>query len=121
MGRDLQNKAKIANAYSRLKDKLIEILSNFALIWDGHLGQTNIGRHGIVLSQTDAKPVYSALFRAGPEAREFQKNEIDNLLSAEAIDPAQTEWDASTMLAQRKDSSVCFCVFYRVLTAVMKR
>lgn len=46
-------------------------------IWNGYLRRISIAKHRIKLSLADAMAVLSALFRAGSEAREPEKNETD--------------------------------------------
>lgn len=58
-------------------------------MWDGHLGQVKIEKHHIKLTPENTKPIHSASYRAGPEARELGKAEVDKMLSQKAIEPAQ--------------------------------
>lgn len=44
---DWHDKVKIGDAYVQFKDKIIEILSDFASIWNGHLGRVNIAKHRV--------------------------------------------------------------------------
>lgn len=72
---------KVWNKIVEFKDKLIEILSDFEWMWDGRLGQMPLAGHQIDLIPADAKPTISATYRAGPEVREFERIDIDKMLS----------------------------------------
>lgn len=67
------------------------MLCDFESMWNGNLGQINIAKHRMKLFQVDARPIHSALYRAGSKARESEKKELDKMLSDEIIEPAQTE------------------------------
>lgn len=53
--------------------------------------QFHIPKHCIELSLADAKPIYSALYQAGPKARKFKRNRIDKMLPGELIVSFQTK------------------------------
>lgn len=71
-------------------------------MWDGHLRRTNIAEHGIELSPADAKRNYAALHRVRPIACEFERNEIEKMLSKEIIEPVQSAWAESIVFARKR-------------------
>lgn len=48
------------------------------------------------------RPIPFSPYRAGPKAREFEKNDIAKMLELEFIEPAETKWDLPTVLALRR-------------------
>lgn len=69
----------------------------------------------------DVNPIHSALYRVGPKARQFEKNEIDKMFSERVVEAAQSEWAAPIVFEQKKYGSLHFCVDYRNLNAVNRR
>lgn len=82
---DSYKEVKIANAYVAFKESFIEILSNFELIVDGHSGRINTATNRNELFSVEAKANHSAPNRASPKAHKLQRNEIDQILSKEAL------------------------------------
>lgn len=100
---DWRNEAVTSDDYEEAKDEFIKMLSEFEMIWDGHLGRIQNAKHRIALSPADAKPIQSALYWASPKARHFEKNEIYIMFSEEFIEPVQIEWTSAILLAPKKD------------------
>ena len=84
------------------------MLSEFAEMWDGQLGTITAAKHRIDLDPPDSIPIHSVPYRAGPKAREFEKQEIQKMLSMNVIEPAQSEWAAPIVFAPKKDGSLGF-------------
>lgn len=82
---------KIADEYVEIRNKFIEMLSDFETRWDG-LSRINIAKHRINLSSAYARLIQSALYCTSTEARRSEKSEIDEMVLKEAIKPSQTEW-----------------------------
>lgn len=67
-------------------------------------------------------PIYSATYRAGPKAREFvKKKDMDEILSEEVIELAQTELEIAIVFGPKKDSLLRFCVVYKKRNVARKR
>ena len=113
---DWRSLVNIDEEFADRRDEITAMLDEFASMWDGHLGRVSIAKHRIEL-QPGARPSYSAPYRAGPKARDFEKSEIDKMLKAGVIEPAKTEWAAPIVFAPKKDGSLRFCVDYRRLNA----
>lgn len=62
-------------------------------------------------------PIHSSSYQTGPKLREFEKQNIDLLLTMHAIEPSQTKWPLPIVLVQMKDCRRCFCVNYRNFNA----
>ena len=57
-----------------------------------------------------SEPYAQNAYRAGPKAREFEAQEIDRMLKAGVIEPAQSEWASPVVLLPKKDGTLRFCV-----------
>lgn len=90
-------------------------------MWDGHQGRVSVAEHRVGLPSADAKPICSAPYRAGPKECEFERTEIEKMLSEGFFDPTQTEWAAPKKVVAKKDGSLRFCVNYWNLSAVTNR
>lgn len=67
---------------------------------------------------SDIRPVYSALYCAGPTARRCSAKEILKMLRKEVIETANTELASLIVFEPKKDGSLKFCVDYCKLNAV---
>jgi hypothetical protein len=99
------------------QSKVTEMLSKFSSMWTGQLGEINITQHRIDLVP-DAKPVYQAPYRAGVKGRKVEKEEVERMLKAGVIEPANSEWASPVVLITKPDGSIRFCVDYRKLNAL---
>lgn len=79
------------NADVELENEFSDLLSNFESMWDGHPGKISIVKHQIDLSPAQSKPIRFVLYRAGPKARELERNEIDKMLLGGVIRPTQID------------------------------
>lgn len=76
MKRDLINigvrKLRSQKQFFWNRDKFIEVLSDFELMWHGNLFSAIIAKHRIGLFSADRKSILSELYRASPKAREIE-------------------------------------------------
>lgn len=86
------------------------MLSKFESMWDGHLIIITTAKHRIELVDLTTPLVRSALYRAGPEVREFKKTEITKMLEDNVIEPTQTERASPEVFALKRDSALRFYV-----------
>lgn len=87
----------------------------------GHHSLVSIEKHHIELGPAAARPIHSASYRAGPKAREYERNEISEMLWEGAIKPFHSKCAAAIVFAPMNDISVLFSVIYRKLNTVMNR
>ena len=99
------------------RPRLLTMLQKYAKMWDGSLGEINTTEHHIELVP-DARPIASHPYRAGPKAREVEQKEVERMLQAGVIEPAQSAWASPVVLVPKPDGSLRFCVDYRKLNAV---
>lgn len=52
---DWRNNVIIAHPYMKFKGDFSEVLSDFKIMWDGHLSRVNIAKHRTKLFPADAK------------------------------------------------------------------
>lgn len=87
-----RDKVDLSNNHGQYRQQLIDMLSEFESMWDGHLGRISTAKHRIELSDPNTAPVLSAPPHDGPKTREFERIEVDKMLAENVIEPAQTEW-----------------------------
>ncbi|CDF40830.1 unnamed protein product [Chondrus crispus] len=66
-------------------------------MWDGTLGEINTTVHRIELIP-ETRPIAQDPYRAGPKAREVEDAEVQKMLEAGVIEPAQSEWASPVLL-----------------------
>ena len=96
------------------------MLTEFDPMWDGSLGEINVVKHHIQL-KPEAQPVLQRPYRAGFKSRDFVSEEVDRMLKAGVIEPAQSEWASPVVCAPKQDGSLRFCVDYRRLNSLTVR
>ena len=102
------------------RDRLRQTLKKYASMWDGSLGEIKTVEHHIDLSP-GTRPMAQAPYRAGPKAREIEQMEVNRMLDAGVIEPAQSAWASPVVLVPKPDGSLRFCVDYRRLNAATIR
>lgn len=117
---DWKSKTQLSDDYAEYRDQLLSMLSEFQFIQDGQLGQLNIAKHRIELTNENILPIHSAPYRVGPKAREFEKAKINKMFLIKFIEPAQTELAAPTMSAPKKHGLLRFRVNHQKLNADTK-
>lgn len=85
-------------------------------MWQGQIGQVKATEHHIDLT-SDARPQRQQPYLAGTEKRKVIEEHIDELISANVIEPAQSPWIAPVLFAYQHDK-VRFCIDYCRLNAI---
>lgn len=73
------------------RPEFINMLGTFESMSDDHLERINAARHRIDLLNDEVRSVHSALYRAGPTARQFAAAEGNRLIAKKVIEPITTE------------------------------
>lgn len=105
---------------SNLPDKESHVL--FTLLYDHpevctpSLGRTHLVQHKIAV-HTDVV-VAQKPYRLPVHKKEIVKDQIDDMLSRDIIQPSHSPWASPIVLVPKKDGGQRFCVDYRRLNAV---
>lgn len=68
------------------------MLTQVESMWHRNFGSKEVMQHRIDLENTDIQPIYSAPYHAGPQARELEKQKMNQMLAMDVIGSAQTKW-----------------------------
>ena len=82
-------------------------------------GRTDLVEHKIVTG--DNPPVKQPPRRLAPHRRAMVEEEVDKMLAANLIEPADGPWASPVVLVKKKDGTMRFCVDYRKLNAVTRK
>lgn len=115
---DLKEELDVPDEYSACRGRFIPMLSQFGTLRDVHLGSIKAGQHRIELHKTESQPIPSAPYLAGLKVREFETGEIDQMLSVNFIESAQTEWKSRILFVPKSVGTLRFCVDYLKPNAV---
>jgi Reverse transcriptase (RNA-dependent DNA polymerase) len=102
------------------REKVLRVLGKHRSMWDGHLGYVHSTFHRIDLVP-GAKPIHAQPYRAGPRAREAESAEVQRMLKARVIEPANSESSSPVVLVPNPYGSMWFCIDYRRLNALTVR
>lgn len=91
------------------------MLTEFEVMWDGHLGRINLSKYQIDLLNDQSSPVRSISYQAEPGARQFLAAEKNWMLAEKVIKPATTEWAAPNVFGTKNGGSLRCCMDYRNL------
>jgi len=94
--------------------KVHGLLDLFKGMWSRKLGEHKATTHHIQL-KPDAKPVYSAPYRAEPHRRLEIENQAKKMLDLGVIEPSDAEWSFPVVVVPHPGSQIQFCVDYRRL------
>ena len=98
---------------------LQKMLDKYAHLWDQkRLGVLHGTKHRI---ETKGNPVFQHPYRAGPGARQAEKDEVDRMFHLGVIEPSSAEWASPVVLITKPDGSTRLCVDYRRLNALTTR
>lgn len=86
-----QYKIEVPNEYVASRHKFVQMLTQFENVWDGHVQSTKAVQHLMELKNSKHCPMHSAPNRAGPESRDFEREETKRMLAMNAIELAQTK------------------------------
>ena len=102
------------------REKPRTMLRKYSHMWNGSLGQITTTEHTIDLVPGPRR-VSLVLFRAVSKALQAEQDEVDRMLRAGVIEPAQSEWAPPVVLVPKPDGSFRFCVDYRRMDTIPLR
>jgi len=83
------------------------------------LEKSNIEEHVIITE--DVPPVKKRAYKTAPKENEFIKNEIDEMLKQDLIQPSTSPWSFPVVVVKKKNGKFRFCVNYKPLNDVTKK
>ena len=104
-----------------IKSALYNLLHQYSDILSTHqydLGFTDIVQQRI--NTGNSKPVRDRLRRYPPPHIKFIDEEVQHMLDANIIEPANSEWASNVVLAKKKDGSLRFAIDYRNVNHLTK-
>lgn len=75
---------------------------------DGHLGCIVVAKRWTDMLNADVRPVHSASYQPGTDARKFATAEIARVMTKKASEPESTAWAALIVFTPKKDTSFRF-------------
>lgn len=104
------------------KDALLSLVHEFSdcFATTSKVRRTPVAKHRIITDES-ARPVRQHPYRVSPKEREAIKNQVDEMLGDDVIQPSQSAWASPVVLVRKKDNTLRFCVDYRKLNNVTKR
>lgn len=90
-------------------------------MWDDHFGSMMAVQPQTKLEKTENRPVYSDSCRAGLEAGEFKKQEINEMLAMDVNELALTEWASLIVFVFNKYVAIPFSLDYCKVNALITR
>lgn len=90
-------------------EQLLGLLHEFRDVMNSAPGRTTMAEHNV--RPTDSKPIRLALYRLQHAYCELVRKEIDDIQVAGIIEPSRSEWTAPIVLVNKKDSTMCMCVW----------
>jgi hypothetical protein len=85
---------------------------------DYDLGCCTLGKGHI--DTGDARPIaVKRQHRVAESAREYLKNELENMVKMDIIEQSSSPWAAPILMVKKKDESLRLCIDYRLLNKVL--
>lgn len=86
-----------------------------------HLGHISTAIHTVEFGPPGNKPIESVSYLLRTRTRDFEKNEIENMLLMSVIEPAQTNLALPVVVTFRTDGELLFCTDCQKPNAVTVR
>ena len=80
----------LSHAEAQYRPRIRDMLRKYESMWDGSVGEVATVNHRIDLKPV-TRPIAQHPYRAGAKAREAEQAEVDRMLEAGIIEPAQSE------------------------------
>lgn len=100
------------------KQKVREILKEYADVFSSHPKQTTAAMHEI--NTGDAVPIRCSPHRIPKGREQAYYAELDYMLKTNIIRPSKSPWASPTVIVPKPDGTIRFCVDYRKLNRVTK-
>lgn len=83
------------------------------------LGKTHLAEHHI--DTGDHSPIRQRCYRLSPEKQKALKNEVDEMLKLDVIEPCESPWLSPVIITPKKDGTWRFCVDSRKLNSITRK
>ena len=83
------------------------------------LGQTNVGEHIIITE--NVPPIKKNAYRTASKESNFIKEEINEMLKQDLIQPSQSPWSFPVVVVKKKNGKLRLCVNYKPLNDITKK
>lgn len=77
---DWRSSINIPDDYASYREDIDDMFEPFKSMWDGHFGHITSATHRVVLDPPATMPTHFVPYRAGQKARDFKRNEVENML-----------------------------------------
>lgn len=82
--------------------------------------QTTIAKHRIITDE-HTRPLRQSPYRVSPRERQAIRDQVEEMLRDDVIQPSKSPWAAPVVLVRKKDGALRFCVDYRRLNKITKK
>lgn len=86
-------------------------------MWYVHLGAIKSAPHQIHVKE-GMRPIKQLPCRVGPQRCQLIDGHVDKMITAEVIEPSQSEWASLIVIEAKKDETPRFCIYYRHLNEI---
>src|SRR5881275_1828714 len=104
--------------HHQLHDLLTDNIDLFAQSL-ADLEQSNVEEHVIITE--DVPPIKKRAYKTAPKENDFIKNEINEMLEQDLIQPSTSPWSFPVVVVKKKNGKFRFCVNYKPLNDVTKK
>lgn len=94
------------------------MLAAFTFMWNELWGRISTVKYRVDLDSPTISRVHSVPYWARSRVRDFQRSEIENLITINVIQPAQTDWASQASLEPEKNGTLIFCATDRKLIVI---
>ena len=82
--------------------------------------QTPVAKHRIITDE-NVRPLRQSPYRVSAREREAIRQQVDEMLRDDIIQPSKSPWASPVVLVKKKDGTLRFCVDYRRLNKITKK
>ena len=115
----LMSKVAEASLEDGQKAAMLNLLTQFDNMFDGHLGHTAMTEHKI--DTGDAKPINLPPYRTSPTKKRIIEEQVEQMLRDGIIEPSTGPWAAPVVIVNRPCTDPRFCVDYRGVNQVTEK
>lgn len=113
-----KEKLTITEEYDAYSKECISLFKQLESRCDCHYWTKKAVKHQVVLGRPNKRPTPHAPYRAEPNAREFENQDIVQMITMDVNQSAQTKWASSTAPITKNDCTFCFCIDCQTLVTL---